>query len=176
MGAKHNADLLKTELSDLFPGRFKGEGQSYSSILGRGFVDLVFPFSRSGLVSAMVPARAVSVPDRNMRFPDLPAAFLDVARTFAVDTIVAAEVIAVSVNAAANSAYFSDLQFFASPCSDTVRSEFVVRPISSKFCRGGAVMDFLPTLPGFGLLNGSNAFPVCTSADTGLNVAAGRPV
>ena len=39
-----------------------------------------------------------------------------------------------------------------------------------------AVMDFMPTITGFGLLNGSDAFPGCASAVTVLNVDAGRSV
>ena len=199
VGANHSADMMETDLSFLFPGRFKGEGQLESSFLGRGFVDLVIPLSRSGVVTVMVPARSVSIPDRNV-FVDrllrlnhvrrrmvvlageteitlvLQTGVPDVASTHAADAIVAAEGIAASVKAACSSAYSSDLLISDLPLSDTGRFEYGVHLISSKSCRRGAMMDFLHTLPGFLLLNRSEDFSVCASVDTGWNVAVDRPV
>ena len=199
VGANHSADMMETDLSFLFPGRFKGEGQSESSFIGRRFVDLVFPLSRSGVVAVMVPARSVSIPDRNV-FVDQPlrlthvrrrlvvlvgeteftlvlqAAVSDVASTHAADAIVVAEGIAASVKAASSSAYISDLLISVPPLSGTGRFEYGVRLISSKSCRRGAMMDFLHTLPGLLLLKRLEDFSVCASIDTCWNVAAGRPV
>ena len=104
----------------------------------------------------------------------------DVTKSLAVDSIVTAAII--SITAATNSAYAINSELVSvPPCSDLVRSEFAILPISSNFGRGGAVMEFPPALLGFGLLDNSDALSASlhfapASADSGWSGADGRPV
>ena len=109
---------MKTELSVLFLGRFKGEGQSD--------LDLVFPFSRSGLVSAKVPARAVLEPDQIV-FVGRPIRLTHVRRRLVVLAVVTNIALVPDVIEKARTPRYRSRSDFRSvlSISDPVRSEWV---------------------------------------------------